>query len=98
MGLVMTENIEYHEYQGAIYMVKKYEPESEEEMMEYEQRELAIKNNLAMAANSCQSAKFYLTCLGNPDDKSESARRDMAYRSILVAIKMIQSVQGLLDV
>lgn len=95
----MIENTEYHEYQGAIYMVKKYEPESEEELMEYEQRELAIKNNLAMAANSCQSAKFHFTCLGNPNDKfSESARIDMAYRSILVAIEMIQSVQGLLDV
>ncbi|MDB9490764.1 hypothetical protein PN478_09540 [Dolichospermum circinale CS-534/05] len=95
----MIKYTEYHEYQGVTYPVVKYEPESEDEVLEYEERELAVRNNLAMANNSCQSAKLHLSCLGNLNDKfSESERLNMAYESILVAIKMIQSSQGLLDV
>ncbi|MDB9521233.1 hypothetical protein PN480_04590 [Dolichospermum circinale CS-1225] len=49
--------------------------------------------------NRLPTAKFHLSCLVDTNDKfSESERLNMAYESILMAIKMIQSVQELLDV
>jgi hypothetical protein len=108
-GKMMIEATEYHECHSRSYEVTKYEPESpieledfdcrETEAEKFEERKFAITNNLAIAYNSCQSAKFHINCLGNPNDKiSEQQRIDITKRSIQVAINMIQSLKGLLDV
>jgi hypothetical protein len=94
--------------------VTKYEPESEIEIQEieiqdietqetetekFEERKFAITNNLAIAYNSCQSAKFHVSCLGNPNDKiPEEQRIEIIKRSIQTAIYTIQSLKGILDV
>jgi hypothetical protein len=106
---MMIESTEYHEFHGRSYEVTKYEPESEIELEDFdcretemdklEERKFAITNNLAIAYNSCQSAKFHVSCLGNPNDKiPEEQRIEIIKRSIQVAINMIQSLKGLLDV
>ena len=108
-GKMMIKATEYHECHGRSIEVTKYEPESpieledfdcrETEMDKLEERKFAITNNLAIAYNSCQSAKFHLNNLGKPNDKiSEQQRIDITKRSIQVAIDMIQSLKGLLDV
>lgn len=108
-GKMMIESTEYYECHGRSYEVTKYEPESpieledfdcrETEAEKFEERKFAITNNLAIAYNSCQSAKFHINCLGKPNDNfSEQQRIDITKRSIQVAIDMIQSLKGLLDV
>lgn len=108
-GKMMIESTEYHEFHGRSYEVTKYEPESPIELEDFdcretetdklEERNFAITNNLAIAYNSCQSAKFHINRLGNPNDEiPEQQRIDITKRSIQVAINMIESLKGLLDV
>lgn len=108
-GKMMIELTECYECFGRSIEVTKYEPKSpieledfdcrETEMDKLEERNFAITNNLAIAYNSCQSAKFHINCLGNPNDKIPKQQRiDITKRSIQVAINMIQSLKGLLDV
>ncbi len=108
-GKMMIEATEYYECHGRSIEVTKYEPESpieledfdcrETEAEKFEERKFAITNNLAIAYNSCQSAKFHIGCLGKPNDKiSEPQRIDITKRSIQLAIDMIESLKGLLDV
>ena len=95
----MIESTEYYECHGRSYEVTKYIETQETETEKFEERKFAITNNLAIAYNSCQSAKFHANCLGNPNDKiPEEQRIEIIKRSIQVAINMIQSLKGILDV
>ena len=108
-GKMMIESTEYYECHGRSYEVTKYEPESEIDIQDietqetetekFEERIFAITNNLAIAYNSCQSVKFHVSCLGNPNDKiPEEQRIEIIKRSIQTAIYTIQSLKGILDV
>jgi hypothetical protein len=103
-GKMMIQSTECYECYGISYEVRKYEPESEidiqdqeTETEEFEERKSAITNNLAIAINSCQSVKFHVSCLGNPNDIPEEQRIEIIKRSIQTAINTIQSLKGILD-
>ena len=104
-GKMMVESTECYECYGIGYEVTKYEPEWEIEIQdqkteteEFEERQSAITNNLAIANNCCQSVKFHVNCLGNPNGISEEQRIEIIKRSIQTAIDTIQSLKGILDV